>query len=68
MKAFPLIALSLALATSLAAHADAAKPVKVTAAQAAGPIFARKDAVKETGPDGPTTDVSLLQYVTYESH
>jgi uncharacterized cupin superfamily protein len=36
------------------------KPVKVTAAQAAGPVFDRKDAVKENGADGPTTDVTIL--------
>ena len=37
------------------------KPVKVTAAEAAGPVFAGKTAVKETGPDGPATDVLLLR-------
>ena len=29
-------------------------PVKVTAAEAAGPVFNRKDVVKGNGPDGPT--------------
>lgn len=37
------------------------KPVKVTGAEAAGPVFAAKTAVKETGPDGPATDVLLLR-------
>jgi uncharacterized cupin superfamily protein len=37
------------------------KPVKVSAAEAAGPIFAGKTAVKESGPDGPATDVLLLK-------
>lgn len=35
------------------------KPVKVTAADATGAIFASKTAVKENGPDGPATDVLL---------
>ncbi len=62
MTAYPLIALCIALATTaLPALADAPKPFKVSAAQAKGPIFNRKDAVKENGGDGPTTDVSLLQ-------
>ena len=37
------------------------KPVKVSASDAAGPIFAGKTAVKENGPDGPTTDLLLLR-------
>jgi uncharacterized cupin superfamily protein len=37
------------------------KPVKVTAAAARGPIFNRKTAVKDNGPDGPTTDVLLAR-------
>ena len=37
------------------------KPVKVSASDAAGPIFAGKAAVKENGPDGPTTDLLLLR-------
>jgi uncharacterized cupin superfamily protein len=37
------------------------KPVKVTAAAARGPIFTRKSAVKDNGPDGPTTDVALAR-------
>jgi uncharacterized cupin superfamily protein len=40
----------------------AAKPVKVTAADAAGPVFKSAAAVRETSAtDGPTTDVSLLK-------
>jgi uncharacterized cupin superfamily protein len=38
-----------------------AKPVKVTSAQAAGPVFAGKFAAKESGPDGPATDVLMLR-------
>jgi uncharacterized cupin superfamily protein len=37
------------------------KPVKVSSADAAGPVFSTKTAVKESGPDGPTTDVLLLR-------
>jgi uncharacterized cupin superfamily protein len=37
------------------------KPVKVTAAAAQGPIFSTKTAVKDNGPDGPTTDVLLAR-------
>jgi uncharacterized cupin superfamily protein len=56
------------LLVSLAAHAEspkspavALKPVRITAAEAAGPVFQRKSAVHENGPDGATTDVSLLK-------
>ena len=51
----------LALASVCAGAETATRPVKVTAAQAAGPVFNRKDAVKENGRDGPTTDVTMLQ-------
>ena len=38
------------------------RPVKVTAAYAAGPVFKSKSAVRTTKPaDGPTTDVALLK-------
>jgi uncharacterized cupin superfamily protein len=37
------------------------QPVKVTAEQAQGPIFASKTAVTENGPDGPATDVLLAR-------
>ena len=37
------------------------KPVKVTAAEARGPIFGVKSAVRDNGPDGPTTDVLLAR-------
>jgi uncharacterized cupin superfamily protein len=37
------------------------KPVKVTAAAARGPIFSTKTAVKDSGPDGPATDVLLAR-------
>jgi ethanolamine utilization protein EutQ len=36
-------------------------PVKVTAAAARGPIFSTKTAVKDNGPDGPSTDVLLAR-------
>ena len=35
------------------------KPVKVTAAAARSAIFTQRTAVKDNGPDGPTTDVAL---------
>ncbi len=38
------------------------KPIKVSAAEAVGPIFRSKYAVKsQTGPDGPATDVLMLR-------
>jgi len=37
------------------------KPVKVSAAAAHGPIFSTKTAVKDNGPDGPSTDVTLAR-------
>ena len=37
------------------------KPVKVTAADAAGPIFKSPAAARENGPDGPANDVLLLR-------
>ncbi len=37
------------------------KPIKVTAADSIGPIFAGKTAVKDNGPDGQATDVLLLR-------
>jgi uncharacterized cupin superfamily protein len=37
------------------------KPVKVSAADAAGPIFATPAAVADNGPDGPARDVLLLR-------
>jgi ethanolamine utilization protein EutQ len=37
-------------------------PIKLTAAEAAGPIFSSKGAVKRNDPnDGPVTDVTLLK-------
>jgi uncharacterized cupin superfamily protein len=50
------------LLTGATAWADGPlKPLKVTAAQAAGPVFASKDAVNEKGADGPTTDVTMMK-------
>ena len=40
--------------------ADSLKPTKIDKAQAAGPIFTSKGAVKDHGPDGPATDFSML--------
>ena len=37
------------------------KPVKVSATAARGPVFTRKGAIKDNGPDGPTTDVALAR-------
>ena len=37
------------------------RPVKLTAAEALGPVFKRRSAVHENGADGPTVDVSLLK-------
>jgi uncharacterized cupin superfamily protein len=57
-----------AIALACTAHADtpkatalAAKPTKVTAADARSAVFQRQSAVHENGPDGPTTDVGLLK-------
>jgi len=50
---------------TLAARADAPaavpKPVKVTAADARGPVFKGKDAVQENGADGAAIDVPKLK-------
>ena len=55
-----LLATALLLSTYTWAN-EPLKPVKVTAAQAAGSIFNSKDAVKRNGPEeGETTDVMLL--------
>ncbi len=61
MNAIPLAALLFALGAALPALAEVPKPVKVTAAEAAGPIFSRKEAVKEHGAEGATTDVQIMQ-------
>jgi len=67
MKVFIGIATLLLCATAALADAPApkplvtTKPVKISAADAAGPIFQSKSAVKDTGPDGPATDVLLLK-------
>ena len=63
------IGMTMLLLCTAAALADApparplvtTKPVKVTAADAVGPVFAGKNAVKENGPDGAATDVLLLR-------
>jgi uncharacterized cupin superfamily protein len=65
----PRLALVLIAVFVSAAHADApaptamvlGKPVKVTAASAAGPIFASRYAAKDSGPDGPATEVVMLR-------
>jgi uncharacterized cupin superfamily protein len=66
LKVMTAAALCLAGAMSLAAEAPSVplvttKPVKVSAAAAQGPIFSTKTAVKDNGPDGPTTDVLLAR-------
>lgn len=70
MKTLIAAALATVIAAGSGAAADgpkkmpvpAAKPVKMTAAEAAGPAFKGPAAVHETGAaDGPTTDVSLLK-------
>jgi len=68
MRLSSLIVATSLLCASAAGYADTApaplvtnKPVKVSATDAAGPVFAGKTAVKENGPDGPTTDVLLLR-------
>lgn len=70
MKILIAAALATLLAVGASAAADAPKappspavrPVKVTAADAAGPAFRSPAAVHETSAtDGPTTDVSLLK-------
>jgi uncharacterized cupin superfamily protein len=40
--------------------ADGLKPTRVDKAQAAGPVFTSKGAVKDHGPDGPATDFNML--------
>jgi uncharacterized cupin superfamily protein len=68
MKLFTLCLATTLLCTT-AALADApapkplvtTKPVKVSAAEALGPISQSKTAVKEKGADGPATDVLLLK-------
>lgn len=62
LRATALAALFLAGTVAHGATPPAAlKPVKLTAADVAGPVFKRADAVKENGADGPTTDVALLK-------
>lgn len=50
-----------AFADAPAVHAAARKPVKFTASDVRGPVFERKSAVHENGPDGPSIDVSLIK-------
>jgi ethanolamine utilization protein EutQ len=66
MKLTIVMAMMLLSATAVLADPPAkplvtSKPVKVTSADAAGPVFSSKTAVKESGPDGPATDVLLLR-------
>ena len=63
-----MIGMAMMLVGATAAPADppatplvTSKPVKVSSADAAGPVFSTRAAVKESGPDGPTTDVLLLR-------
>jgi uncharacterized cupin superfamily protein len=59
MKAFPIVLL-LASLSSVPALAAAPNPVKITAAQAAGPIFDTKEAQRETDAGHTATDVPIL--------
>jgi uncharacterized cupin superfamily protein len=56
-----LLAISVASADAPKPAAHVLKPVRITAADAAGPVFQSKSAVHENGADGPATDVSLLK-------
>jgi uncharacterized cupin superfamily protein len=65
-RILPVIVATLAIV--LAAQADAPKhaapvlrPVKLTAAEARGPVFQRKGAIRADGADGPTVEVNLLK-------
>jgi len=65
-RSLAITTISLVAAASFAASPPSVplvstKPVKVTAAAALGPIFKTKTAVKDNGPDGPTTDVTLAR-------
>ena len=59
--AMMLLGATAALADPPATPLVTSKPVKVSSADAAGPVFSTKTAVKESGADGPATDVLLLR-------
>lgn len=62
MKTITNLLLVAAACLATSAWADnSLKPLKVTAAEAAGPVFNRKDAEHDNGKDGPTTDVTMLR-------
>lgn len=52
--------LTVAMLTAAPLWADSPKLTKVDKAQAAGPIFTSKGAVKENGPDGSVINVAML--------
>jgi uncharacterized cupin superfamily protein len=57
-----LYAAAIALAADAPRPLATSKPFKLTVAEAAGPVFSSKSAVKLNDPnDGPVTDVALLK-------
>ncbi|MBS0612144.1 MAG: DUF861 domain-containing protein [Proteobacteria bacterium] len=58
---FAVLCLSCIATTALADAPALSKPVKITAAEARGPVFKSPDAVQEKGADGPATDVPVLK-------
>jgi len=58
---FALLCLSCIAAAAWADAPPLSKPVKVTAAEARGPVFKSPGAVQEKGEDGPATDVPVLK-------
>jgi uncharacterized cupin superfamily protein len=62
LLATPFFALGVASAADAPAPLTVSKPFKLAAAEAVGPVFSSKAAVKENDPkDGPVTDVALLR-------
>jgi uncharacterized cupin superfamily protein len=55
-------AMAAAFGLAASAHADASlNPVKITAEEAKGPVFSRKEAVQDSERGRPVTDVVLLK-------
>jgi uncharacterized cupin superfamily protein len=61
VTAVSLLGVAVAAAGSPGVPLVTTKPVKITAAEARGPIFSTKSATKDNGPDGPATDVALAR-------
>jgi ethanolamine utilization protein EutQ len=56
------VAMALCVITPHLAISDTPKPLKITASEAAGPIFKGPKATSEDGgPDGPTKDAGILE-------